>query len=124
MVALSAAMKGMEQGGYDCVHIQATAYMPSVRVEIREFRANLSRILESKQPVTITRHSETLGVFVPAVSLIVRGARTPTKAAIEAARRTGEEMDAMIAAARATVEELIADFEKMRREKRAARLRP
>lgn len=101
--------------------------MPRTTVGIREFRANLASILESKTPVTVTRHGETLGVFVPV------GARPkptnpprstkPTKADIEAVRRAGAEMDALIAAMGTTPEELIADFETARREKRAARRR-
>ena len=101
--------------------------MPRTKVGIREFRANLAAILESKTPVTITRHGATLGVFVPtganaAIPMVLR-ARKPTRAALEALRRAGEEMEAMIAAAGTTAEELLADFEKARREKRASRKR-
>ena len=101
--------------------------MPRTKVGIREFRANLASILESKTPVTVTRHGETLGVFVPvgarSTSATLGRSRKPTKADIEAVRRAGAEIDAMIAAMGTTAEELIADFEKARREKRASRTR-
>jgi hypothetical protein len=99
--------------------------MPRTKVGIREFRANLVSILESKTPVTVTRHGETLGVFVPvgarSTAPTLLRSRKPTKADIEAARLAGEEMDAMIAAAGTTAEELIADYENARREKPASR---
>jgi antitoxin (DNA-binding transcriptional repressor) of toxin-antitoxin stability system len=101
--------------------------MLRTKVGIQEFRANLATILESKTPVTVTRHGETLGVFVPvgarsATTNSVQS-RKPTKADIEAIGRAGAEMDAMIAAMGTTAEELIADFEKARRAKRASRTR-
>lgn len=101
--------------------------MPRTKVGIREFRANLASILESKTPVTVTRHGQTLGVFVPvgARSKLAAAPRSrkPTKADLEAIRRAGGEVDAMIAALGTSTDELIADFEKARREKRAARTR-
>jgi antitoxin (DNA-binding transcriptional repressor) of toxin-antitoxin stability system len=100
--------------------------MPRTKVGIREFREQLASILESKTPVTVTRHGETVGVFVPVQSgpatvTLVRS-RKPTKADIEAIGRAGAKMDAIIAAKGTTAEELIADFEAARREKRASRL--
>ena len=71
--------------------------------------------------------AKTLGVFVP-VEAHPKPANAPrpakpTKLDIEAVRRAGAEMDAMIAAMGTTAEELIADFEKARSEKRASRTR-
>ena len=101
--------------------------MPRSKVGMREFRANLARILESKTPVTVTRHGETLGVFVPVGAhpkpATLPRSRKPTKANVEAIRRAGAEMDAMISAMGTTAEDLIADFEKARREKQASRTR-
>lgn len=101
--------------------------MPRTKVGIREFRANLASILESKTPVTVTRHGETLGVFVPVgarpKSATLSRLSKPTNADVAAVRRAGAKMDAMIAAMGTTAEELIADFEKARREKRASRTR-
>ena len=101
--------------------------MPRSKVGIREFRANLASILESKTPVTVTRHGETLGVFVPVDAhpkpATLPRSRKPTRADVEATRRAGAEMDAMIVAMGTSAEELIADIEKARREKRISRTR-
>ena len=70
---------------------------------------------------------ETLGVFVPVGAhpkpATSPRSRKPTRPDVEAIRRAGAEMDAMIAAMRTSAEDLIADFEKARREKRASRAR-
>lgn len=39
--------------------------MPAIRVGVREFREQMTRYLASDSPVAVTRHGETLGVFVP-----------------------------------------------------------
>lgn len=85
--------------------------MPTAKVGIREFRENLSAYLESKSPVAITRHGATIGVYVPTRP-------RPSKAALEAFRVAGEKIDAMIAAAGTSEEELMEDFKKLRREER------
>ncbi|MDY7575454.1 type II toxin-antitoxin system Phd/YefM family antitoxin [Actimicrobium sp. CCI2.3] len=38
------------------------------KVGVKEFRARLPAYLDSSSPVTITRHGETIGYFVPARS--------------------------------------------------------
>src|ERR1022692_4372129 len=66
--------------------------MQPTRVGIREFRENLSSYLESKTPVAITRHSATIGIYLPAKP-------KPSKADIAAFRVAGEKMQEVIAAA-------------------------
>jgi len=88
--------------------------MQSVRVGIREFREKLSSFLESSTPVAITRHGETVGFYLPA-------RRKHREADLEALRRAGEQLDAMIAAAGATEDELAEDFKKLRRQARRAK---
>ena len=85
--------------------------MEPTRVGIREFRENLSSYLESKTPVAITRHGATIGIYVPTKP-------KPSQAQLEAFRVAGEKLDAMIAAAGTSEEELMEDFKKLRREKR------
>jgi antitoxin (DNA-binding transcriptional repressor) of toxin-antitoxin stability system len=85
--------------------------MQPTRVGIREFRENLSTYLESKTPVAITRHGATIGIYVPTKP-------RPSQAQLEAFRVAGEKLDAMIAAAGTSEEELMEDFKKLRREKR------
>jgi hypothetical protein len=85
--------------------------MQPARVGIREFRENLSSYLESKTPVAITRHGATIGIYLPTKP-------RPSKADLEAFRIAGEKLDAMIAAAGTSEEELMEDFKKLRRESR------
>jgi hypothetical protein len=39
--------------------------MATLKVGVREFREQIARFLESEMPVAVTRHGETLGVYVP-----------------------------------------------------------
>jgi len=86
--------------------------MQSTKVGIREFRENLSTYLESKTPVAITRHGATIGIYVPTKP-------KPRQADIEALRVAGEKMQALIAAAGTTEDELMADLKRRRGERRA-----
>jgi len=88
--------------------------MLPTRVGIREFRENLSSYLESKTPVAITRHGATIGIYLPTKP-------RPSQEALEAFRIAGEKLDAMIAAAGTSEEELMEDFKKLRRESRKER---
>jgi hypothetical protein len=85
--------------------------MQPTRVGIREFRENLSSYLESKTPVAITRHGATIGIYLPTWP-------KPSQADLEAFRLAGEKLDAMIAAAGTSEEELMEDFKRLRRERR------
>jgi antitoxin (DNA-binding transcriptional repressor) of toxin-antitoxin stability system len=85
--------------------------MQSTRVGIREFRENLSSYLESRIPVAITRHGATIGIYIPTKP-------KPSQADLEALRIAGEKMQELIAAAGTTEDELVADFKKLRRERR------
>jgi antitoxin (DNA-binding transcriptional repressor) of toxin-antitoxin stability system len=86
--------------------------MEVTKIGIREFRENLATYLESKTPVAITRHGTTIGVYVPTRP-------KPTQADLEALRVAGEKMQELIAAAGASEDELVADFKRHRRERRA-----
>lgn len=88
--------------------------MESVRVGIREFREKLSSFLESSTPVAITRHGETVGFYIPA-------RRKRKEADLEALRRAGEQLDALITAAGAGEDELVEEFKKSRRRSRQAK---
>jgi hypothetical protein len=84
--------------------------MQALKVGIREFRENLSSYLESKTPVAITRHGATIGIYVPAKP-------RPSEADLAALRTAGEKMQALIAAAGTTEDEIITDFRKLRRKR-------
>lgn len=85
--------------------------MQAARVGIREFRENLSSYLESNTPVAITRHGATIGIYVPTRP-------KPSQADLEALRVAGEKMQELIAAAGTTEDQLMADFKKLRRQRR------
>jgi antitoxin (DNA-binding transcriptional repressor) of toxin-antitoxin stability system len=86
--------------------------MQATKVGIREFRENLASYLESKKPVAITRHGTTIGIYVPTKP-------KPSQADLEALRVAGEKMQELIAMAGTSEDEIIADFKKLRRERRA-----
>jgi len=81
--------------------------MQTTKVGIRE---NLADYLESKTPVAITRHGSTIGIYVPTKP-------QPSQADLEALSLAGEKMQELIAAAGATEEEILADFEQVRRKR-------
>ena len=85
--------------------------MLNVKVGIREFRENLSNYLESKTPVAIPRHGTTIGIYIPTKP-------KPSQLDLEALRLAGEKMQALIAAAGTTDDELLGDFKTLRRAKR------
>jgi hypothetical protein len=85
--------------------------MQGTKVGIREFREDLSSYLESKTPVAITRHGATIGLGRDVDP-------KPSQADLEALRVAGEKMQELIAAAGASEDDLVADFKKVRRERR------
>jgi len=70
--------------------------------------------LESKTPVAITRHGDTVGFYLP-----VRRKRTEAEKA--AFREAGARLQAMLDAAGVTEDDIIADFQQWRKEQRAKR---
>ena len=85
--------------------------MHTTKVGIREFRENLAVYLEFKTPLSITRHGATIGIYIPTKP-------EPSQAELEALRVAGEKMQELIAAAGTTEDEIVADFKKLRRERR------
>ena len=85
--------------------------MQTTKVGIREFREKLADYLESKTPVAITRDGATIGIYVPTKP-------KPSQADLEALRVAGEKMQELIAAAGTSEDEIVADFKKLRRERR------
>ena len=86
--------------------------MQTTKVGIREFRERLADYLESKTPVAITRHGATIGIYIPTKP-------KPSQADLEALRVAGERMQELIAAAGVAEDEVVADFKRARRERRA-----
>ncbi|MFN7918853.1 MAG: hypothetical protein U0Q16_02080 [Bryobacteraceae bacterium] len=86
--------------------------METNRVGIREFREKLATyLLESEEPVAVTRHGDTVGYYIP-----VRRKRTEAdrEALLEAVNR----MESILASIGMTEDEVIQEFNKRRREQR------
>ena len=99
----------------DCgIIVYTVRYNGMDSVGIREFRERLSSFLESPTAVAITRHGETVGFYIPA-------RRKRSEADLDALRRAGDQLDAMIAAAGTTEDELVEDFKESRRAVRKAK---
>jgi antitoxin (DNA-binding transcriptional repressor) of toxin-antitoxin stability system len=78
------------------------------KVGIREFREHLASFLEASDPIAITRHGETIGIFIPA-----RPSRKVSE--LEALRAAADYLDRQIASAGVSEDELLQDFKESRR---------
>jgi antitoxin (DNA-binding transcriptional repressor) of toxin-antitoxin stability system len=85
--------------------------METEKIGMREFRENLAGYLEGGRPLAITRHGETLGFFIPAQ----KRSRT---AEVKALRAAAKDLDAMIAAWGASEDELVEEYNAIRRASR------
>ncbi len=81
--------------------------METVKVGVREFREKLSGYLESGTPLTIVRHGQTLGYYIPAQ-------KRSRKAEVEAMRAAAKDLDDMIASWGASEDELMHEFKGIR----------
>ena len=91
--------------------------METERIGVRDFREKLAGYLEGGKPLAITRHGETLGFYIPTQ-------KRSRKAEIEAMRAAAKELDAMIASWSASEEELMREYQEIRRASRAKRRNP
>ena len=86
--------------------------MSTQTVGIREFRDNLAKyLLSSDGPVEITRHGDTIGVFLPR-------RRKRTEAQRKALEEAFERMQAEMEAAGVSDDDILEDFKRMRKEER------
>jgi antitoxin (DNA-binding transcriptional repressor) of toxin-antitoxin stability system len=87
--------------------------MQAQRVGIREFRERLASYLDLSDPVTVTRHGEIVGFFIPA-----RPSRKASE--IEALRIAAAFLDQQIAAAGVSEDDLLNDFKELRHRRKAS----
>ena len=80
-------------------------------VGIREFREKLAEYLESSAPVAITRHGETIGFYIP-----TRRKRSDEEKA--ALHQAAERLQKKLAARGITEDELVAEFDQLRKQAR------
>lgn len=82
--------------------------MHVLKVGIREFRTHLPHyLLETGQPVAVTRHGETIGYFMPS-----REAKSADQVA--ALKAAAAKLDALLAAEGISEDELITEFRHLR----------
>ena len=83
-----------------------------VRIGIRELRDKLASYMESTVPIEVTRHGQTIGFYIPVP-------KRPGQAEREALLEAGRRMQAELARLGLTEEELVADFKRWRKARRA-----
>ena len=79
----------------------------SVTVGVREFREELAGFIDRAEPVTVTRHGEAVGLFIP----VKRDRRAILDAAVEASKKA----HAMLEAAGISEDEVVAEFDALRK---------
>lgn len=84
----------------------------SMTVGVREFRQGLAKFIDQTEPVTITRHGQTVGLFIP-----VHRDRT---ADIAAYAEAAQKAHALLAEWGTTEDEVVAEFAALRRSDAAA----
>ena len=79
----------------------------SVTVGVREFRQDLADYIDQAEPVTVTRHGQTVGWFIP----------TPAtrEAEVASLRAAAEVLDALLAERSVDVDEVVEEFKSARR---------
>ncbi len=82
--------------------------MATIKVGVREFRERIASFLESDTPVAVTRHGETLGVYIPTRR------RRPKTAEREELKAAADRLAKLLADV--DEEELVAEFKQMRRQ--------
>ncbi|CAG7603622.1 type II toxin-antitoxin system Phd/YefM family antitoxin [Leucobacter soli] len=79
----------------------------STTVGVREFRQGLAEYIDQTEPVTITRHGQTVGLFIP----VHRDRKADIAAYSEAARKA----NALLEEWGMTEDEVVAEFEALRK---------
>lgn len=79
----------------------------AVSAGVREFRQSLSEFIDQSEPVTVTRHGQTVGLFIP-----VHPDRAAALAAYAAAAKKAS---ALLAELGATEDEVVAEFDELRK---------
>ncbi len=81
--------------------------METPSVGIREFRAALAEYIDADTPVTVTRHGQAVGLFVPL--------RRPSAEALQRLREATAKVQEVMPLSDQEIEELASDFEALRR---------
>jgi len=81
--------------------------MQALKVGIREFRTDLAEYIASKTPVTITRHGQTVGYFIPAQGQV--------EANIAALKQASKTLDELIQKHEIDIEQVVSEFKTVRK---------
>lgn len=84
----------------------------AVTVGVREFRQDLADYIDQDEPVTVTRHGQTVGLFIP----VRRDRQAEVAAYAEAARKA----NALLVDLGLTEDEVVKDFQAWRKDQRRA----
>jgi len=79
----------------------------SLTAPVREFRKDLAAYIDQSEPVTVTRHGQTVGLFIPV--------RRDRKAEIAAYSEAARKASALLTQLNMTEDEAVAEFEALRR---------
>lgn len=85
----------------------------ALRIGLRELRERLASYLDSTVPIEVTRHGQTIGIYIP---IPKQPGQSEREAMLEAGRRMQEEL----ARLGLSEEELVADFKRWRASRHAA----
>jgi antitoxin (DNA-binding transcriptional repressor) of toxin-antitoxin stability system len=83
------------------------------RIGVRELREKLSSFLESSEPIEVTRHGQTIGLFIPIP-------RRPGQAEREALLEAGKRLDEELIRLGLKEDELLKEFKQWRRQRNHA----
>ena len=89
--------------------------METIKVGIRECRADLAQYISASTPVAVTRHGQTVGFFIPTHGQV--------EGDIVALKKAGKALDKMLEAQHVDVENVVAEF-KMARKKATPSKKP
>ncbi len=87
--------------------------METTKVGIREFRAGLAEYIASDKPVAVTRHGQTVGVFIPTPG--------PSQADLLALRQASAKLKAIMPLDEDEVDSMVTDFKAERKAAVASR---
>ncbi len=90
--------------------------METSAVGIREFRAALAEYIDGDAPVTVTRHGQTVGLFVPL--------RRPSADDVQRLQAAAAKFREAMPLNDDEVEEMVADFDALRRGKPVLNRKP
>ena len=84
--------------------------MTTIKVGVREFRERIASFLESDTPVAVTRHGETVGVYIPTQR------KRPKTAELGELKAAADRLAKLLADV--DEEEVVTEFGQMRRQKK------